>query len=162
MNASAALDQADPTNVASVQLFGVSPAFWDTESIKDLSFWTTSDAVVVVNQTLADDLKLKAGDTMVLNVQKSEAIPRESLLGKRKSDDVIESLTVKVQKILPMSGMARFALRPSPEPPKNAFVPLGYLQKQLNLSGKANLGLLKGDVAKVSLDGRLGQMNGFV
>ena len=44
--------------------------------------------------------------------------------------------------ILPNEGMARFALKPTPTPVLNAFVPLDVLQTRLGLKGRANLLLL--------------------
>jgi len=40
--------------------------------------------------------------------------------------------------------MANFAMRASPEPTLNAFVPLGFLQKRAELAGKINVALLAG------------------
>lgn len=103
--------------------------------------WSDSDPHVAVNQSLANELRVDVGDKVSFNVQKTDAAPRESLLGKR--DDVVQSITVTVKKILPDQGMARFTLRPSPEPVRNAFVPLAFLQKELKLDGKANAILIE-------------------
>ncbi len=89
-----------------------------------------------VNKSLADHLELRPGDTIVLNVQKHEAVPRETLLGKR--DESVQQVEVNVQEIMPDEGMARFTLRPSPEPVRNVFVRFPLLQDQLGLPGKAN------------------------
>src|SRR6201999_1905253 len=102
-----------------------------------------------INQALSDDLHAQVGDSLSLNLQKSDAIPRETLLGKRKSDDVVAALTVKVAEILPDRGLGRFNLQPTPEPMRNVFVPRAFLQDRLNLAGKANAVFLAKPAADV-------------
>lgn len=148
LNASASPEEK-PERVASMQLFGVTPAFWKQSPIKDA--FADEEGSIFLNEPLARDLDVKVGDRLSLNVQKSDNIPRETLLGKRKSDDSLESFTVTVKGILPDAGMARFSLRPSPEPIRNAFVPLTFLQKRLNLGDRINIILTEGDVQSVDL-----------
>src|SRR5262249_39378399 len=64
--------------------------------------------------------------------------PRETLLGKRQSQETTKPLTLTVQAIVPDGGLGGFTLRPSPEPARNAFVPRAYLQRELALAGRAN------------------------
>ena len=75
---------------------------------------------------------------MTLNLQKPDKAPRETLLGERKAGEVSEAIHVKVRAIVPDEGMGRLSLKPTPEPVRNAFVPLRYLQKKLDLAGRAN------------------------
>jgi putative ABC transport system permease protein len=140
LQGSAALqDKADDTS--RMQLLGVKADFWDAADERD--FWDGDLAEVVVNEALARALGVKVGDALWLNVQKSDDVPRETLLGKRKADDVLEPLSVKVRRIT-SEPMANFATRSSPEAALNAFVPLRYLQDRLNLTGKINVVLLAG------------------
>jgi hypothetical protein len=119
-----------------VTVLGVDDRFWPAEWKQDAAFWQSSEAAVVLNHTLAEALGVQPGAKISFNVQKNDAIPRETLLGKR--DDVVQSLNVTVKAILPDEGMGRFTLRPSPEPVRNAFIPIKYLQQELQLGGKAN------------------------
>jgi putative ABC transport system permease protein len=119
-----------------VTILGVDDRFWPAELKHDAAFWQSSEAAVVLNHTLAEALGVQSGAKISFNVQKNDAIPRETLLGKR--DDVVQSLNVTVKAILPDEGMGRFTLRPSPEPVRNAFIPIKYLQQELQLGGKAN------------------------
>ncbi len=122
-----------------VNIFGVDDTFWTGRT--DASFWQSNVGEAVLNESLATALHVKVGDSLRLGVHKVEAVPRETLLGKRKSDQVLETVRVKVREILPDRGLARFNLQPSPEIARNLFVPIRFLQDRLELSGKAN-GLL--------------------
>lgn len=129
-------------SASKVNLLGVDVSFWSTSKLAGfLEHHFGSD--LFVNETLARELGVNVGETVSFNVQKNDAVPRETLLGKR--DDVVQAITFTVKAILPDEGMARFTLRPSPEPVLNAFVPLSFLQEQLNLPGKANAILARND-----------------
>jgi ABC-type lipoprotein release transport system permease subunit len=117
-------------------LLGVDERFWPDEASRNAADWRGDEGIVALNRTLADALGAKIGDRLSFNVQRSEAAPRETLLGKR--DDVVQAIRVTVSAILPDAGMARFTLRPNPEPARNAFMPLRFLQKELQQEGKAN------------------------
>ena len=59
--------------------------------------------------------------------------------GRRGAADVVDEIKLKVREVLPEDSFGgRFNLNPSPAAPRNAFVPLRFLQKQLDLVGKAN------------------------
>src|SRR5207247_10136389 len=75
----------------------------------------------------------------------------ESLLGKRKSEDVLARFHLTVRAIMPEHGLGRFTLRPGPAPPANVFVPLRLLQdkfdpekKKAPLAGRVNALLVSG------------------
>jgi ABC-type lipoprotein release transport system permease subunit len=120
-----------------VTLLGVDNGFWPEGKPVDL--WSSSDAEVVLNQPLANELRVKAGDTIVLHLQKTSAVPRETLLGRREAEDVLSKLELKVRAVLPEDSFgSAFTLTPSPAPPRNAFVPLPLLQQKLNQQGRVN------------------------
>ncbi|MBI3409849.1 MAG: ABC transporter permease [Planctomycetes bacterium] len=127
-----------------VTLLGVDKRFWRSGVMPlDSEFWQSNEPEAVLNATLARQLHLKAGDEFDLSVQKSDSMPRESLLGKRGFDDVLQTVAVRVRLILPDDGpsdesLAGFSLKPSPEPVRNVFVPLRFLQEKLDLPGQAN------------------------
>jgi ABC-type antimicrobial peptide transport system permease subunit len=92
---------------------------------------------VVLGSALAGELKVKAGDAVTFRVQKAADVPRESLLGKR--DDAFTALSFRVADVLDEDAFgSRFALQPTPEAPRNAFVPLAELQEALAQPGRAN------------------------
>src|SRR5207302_2372715 len=58
-----------------------------------------------------------------------------------------------VRAVIPNQGLGRFSLNPNPATPRNAFVPLAVLQKQLQQEGRANA--LLADAASPSLQEEL-------
>src|SRR5262249_28586674 len=144
-------DKVRPTK--KVTILGVDERFWpDSQMPVAKEFWQGNAAEVVLNATLAEALQAKVGDKVLFNVQKAEDIPRETLLGKRKSQDVVQALEVTVRAILPDQGMARFTLRPSPEPVRNAFVPRAFLQDGVGLARRANALLVSGTRSPLAED----------
>src|SRR5262249_10510278 len=105
----------------------------------------------VLTPPLARQLRVRVGDAVTLFLQNADTIPRETLLGKRKSEDVLSKLDVTVKAILPEEGVGRFTLRPGPGVPLNAFVPLRLLQGRYDpdrqkapLEGRVNALLVGG------------------
>src|SRR5262249_660389 len=129
-----------------VTLLAVDGRFWpDGQAPVGADFWKTAENKVVLNATLARELNVAAGDQVTLYVQKAGQVPRESLLGRRKADDVRDLLTLDVAAIIPDEGLGRFSLNPSVTAPRNAFVPLTYVQSQLDLTGRVNAVLASGE-----------------
>jgi putative ABC transport system permease protein len=126
---------SDARTAAGTNLLGIDAKF----GIEGGEFWNSNQAEVALNTSLADSLGLKAGDRVRFFVHKEEDIPRETLLGRRKSEEIIQAIEAKVRTVLADEGMARFALRPGPEAARNAFFPRRFLQEKLDLAGKANL-----------------------
>lgn len=134
-----------PRAVGKVTIFGVDSAFWSEPAPVSRSFWMSTEDGAVLNESLASVLGVKTGDTVVLNLQKASNVPRESLLGRRETSDVVEELSVKVVAVLPDGAPeAGMNLSPSPVPPRNAFLPLHALQSRLGLQGRVNA-LLAGE-----------------
>src|SRR5262249_39436241 len=107
--------------------------FWQMATPEDVN------SGVVLNATLARDLSVKLGDRISLHLQKATEIPRETLLGRRGAGEVVDTLTAPVLFILPDDYPgAQISLNPSPEAPRNAFVPLKFLQERLDLKGRVN------------------------
>ena len=92
--------------------------------------------MAIINQALADDLGILAGDVenatakITVRIPKQAQLAADSALGKK--TDLIESLVdLRVIKILPNQGLARFGLFPSQDDPLNVFVPIELLQDSL-------------------------------
>ena len=94
---------------------------------------------ILLNAALANDLGVKPGDTVALQVQKASGVPRETLLGRRDEQSVLARLQFPVAAVLADDApYGRFNLNPSPAAPRNAFVPLALLQDRLDLKGRVN------------------------
>ena len=91
---------------------------------------------VVINEPVAQQLDAAVGDTVVLRLPKPGAIPAESPLGQKR--DTVRSVRLRVSEILAAEGLGRFALRPSQRLPRNAYVSLAQLQRELDEPGRVN------------------------
>jgi ABC-type antimicrobial peptide transport system permease subunit len=138
-------DDETPVRVGKVTVLGVDASFWPRDrGPEGADFWGSDEEKVVLNETLAKALAVNVDDTVLLYLQKADNIPRETILGNRKAEEMRVALKVKVRAIVPDEGMGRFSLKPTPEPVRNAFVPLRVLQKKLDLAGRANALLASG------------------
>ena len=147
----ASVDRPDgKVRATRISLFGVDTEFWQSPAPLDAAFWSSAKEEVVLNQALAADLRVQAGDTLTFSLQKVSLIPRETLLGNRNSDDVIDELRLTVKLVLADEGMVRFNLNPSTASPRNAFVPLRLLQEKLKQQGRANALLVAGATADLA------------
>jgi ABC-type lipoprotein release transport system permease subunit len=96
-------------------------------------------AEVVLSPVVARELEAGPGDTIALRLQRPGDVPRESPLAQRDEEETISELSLTVVKVLEdHDAGARFNLQPSPEAPRNAFVPLSMLQTQLRRRDQVN------------------------
>ena len=69
---------------------------------------------VWLNSTLAHELRVKLGDRIGLRLQKPTDVPRESLLGQRKSEELVNEQVFTVAKVLTEDDpLDPFSLRPA-------------------------------------------------
>lgn len=122
--------------VGRISILGVTERFG--LRIGNDTFWDLDEDQVVLNATLAKELGVKAGDPVTLHLQKFSAVPRETLLGRRETSDVLEDLDLNVWAVIPDEGLGRFSLNPSASVARNAFVPLSLLQKKIHQEGRVN------------------------
>lgn len=122
-----------------VSVYGIDQHFWqfsvDETVPEELS--TIQEDTIVINQKLADHLEVNEGDTVILRMQKPSAISRDAPLST--DDDSILSLRLTVASIVDDDHMGRFDLRIHQVPPMNAYLPLRFLQKQVEQPGKINM-----------------------
>ena len=119
-----------------VQILGVAESFWklanQPPSLGDLP----ADAVVM-NEALAEQLKVKVGDAILLRVQKPSLLSRDAPISSQ--SDLSVALRLKLQAIVSDAQFGRFSLQASQIAPFNAFVNLAQLQEKVGQSGRANL-----------------------
>ena len=119
-----------------VQLLGIDSGFQDL-SLHPPALNFPSAGSVILNARLARQLNVKKGDTIIIRVEEPSALPKDAPLST--DADSLTALRLKVQEVAPDSSLGRFSLRANQIPPYNAFVPLDWLQKKINLSKKANM-----------------------
>lgn len=117
-----------------LSIMGVSEDFWKLGEAGSAINLGGDEAVIT--QAIADELRAKVGDEVLLRVAVPSNIPADSTLGEKADATTVRRLTVKA---ILNTGIARFSLQPSQLEPRNVFVPLGTLQRMLDIRGKANV-----------------------
>ena len=91
---------------------------------------------IVLNEPLADEIRARVGDEVLLRIGKVDQIPPDSPLGRK--TETTRSRRLKVSGIVPAEGLGRFGLRPSQQLPHNAYVAVETLADAIDLADKFN------------------------
>lgn len=126
--------------VNSITVFGINKDFWGSNQSTNLDIPT---AGVVLNESVARHLGVRAGDEVVLRCQRPSAISREVAVTPHNEESI--ALRLKISAVLRDTTMAGFTLITRAGPPLNAFIRLEELKEQLAMKQGANL-LLSGPV----------------
>jgi ABC-type lipoprotein release transport system permease subunit len=122
--------------VGRVQVVGVDPSFWPLfgEQRNDLG----DD--LLLNEPLARELNVQAGDTVEVRLERPQAIPADALLGRPVDAVSLEIQTSPVRAVLPASGSGRFSLQAQQQRPLIVYVQLEKLQRRLRESTQQDRG----------------------
>ena len=134
--ASAANNDGD-RRVNKVQVIGVEDRFWALGNTDSLFNSELGDRQMVINDVLAEQLEVEVGDNVVVRVANPSLMPRDAPFSTE--DDVTLAVRAEVAAVAGPAQFGRFSLQASQRAPATVFVPLSYLQKRLELEGKANL-----------------------
>lgn len=96
-----------------------------------------SSGQALVNPALATQLRIKAGDEILIRVPKPGLLSREVTLTDRENNTV--GIRVRVAGVLPPAEAGNFSLLRSQLAPLNVFLPADDLAKAAGLTGKANV-----------------------
>ncbi len=124
----------DNARAGQVTVLGVEDRFWKLADPPPAV--RPRDGDVLLNDTLARELDVKAGSRVLLRFEKPSSVPRDSVMGRR--SDVVATIPLTVAAVIPSRGVGRFSLQANQQLPRNAFVPLATLQRALKLAGRAN------------------------
>jgi ABC-type antimicrobial peptide transport system permease subunit len=127
-------DPRAPARANRVDLIGCDERFWQLGSGGPTR--QPGPREIVLNQPLAEQLGVRAGNTVLLRLPRLDAIPADSPLGKKRETVVTQRLTVS--EVIPAEGLGRFGLRPTQQLARNAYVPLDWLAERLEQPGGAN------------------------
>ena len=119
-----------------VQILGVDENFWPLANQPPALGNLPPDAVVL-NEALAGQLKAKAGDTILLRIEKPSLLSRDAPISPQ--EDFSVAARFKVQAIVTDAQLGRFSLQANQAAPFNAFVNLSQLQQKIAQPGRANL-----------------------
>ena len=117
-----------------VNLYGVEPGFWEYSEAQTSSYIETNG--VFLNQPLAAQLGVKAGDTVLLRLRKPALFSSEEPLSPQSRNSV--ALQLKVQRILTTAQLGDFSPVAGVTPPRNVFMRLDQLQQAAVANHRAN------------------------
>ena len=120
-----------------VQVYGIDERFARFHELAGVELPAGNQ--VIVSQALIDELALKAGDSVILRIEKPSAIPTESLHGRKENSGV----TLRSNVSIAPNKVSEFSLRPQQSGVKSVFVPLTRLQRSLEQDAKVNAILLR-------------------
>jgi putative ABC transport system permease protein len=123
-----------------VQILGVDEHFWALAQTPVLQAMPPDS--VVLNSALAKQLRVQAGGTIILHVQKPSLLSQEAPISPR--EDVSTGLRLTVSAVVTDAEFGRFGLQANQASPLNAFLPLSWLQEKVGQPGRANLLLTSG------------------
>ncbi len=126
-----------------VQIVGLDEKFFSTAGGAPFPL---KDGGVVVNERLARQLDLRPGESVVLRIEKPGRLPGEAVLAQ--INELSTAARLEVSGTAGAGELGRFGLQASQIEPFNAFVPLRWLQENLERAGRANLLLVRGASAE--------------
>jgi ABC-type antimicrobial peptide transport system permease subunit len=132
------LNSDEVRRAGQLQVIGAPPEFWSLAAKRGPAP-VVSGNTVALSPSVADELGVKTGDTVLLRVPLAQSVPSESTLGEKEETSAARRL--KVSALLHENddaSLARFSLRPSQQPPRNVFVPLRTMQDLLGLDRAVN------------------------
>jgi putative ABC transport system permease protein len=130
----AASEANGKVRVNGAQVLGVDAAFWKLSTSSKVPAFDKSS--VAINEPLARRLGVKAGDTILVRLERPSAISRDAPLSGSTNEDV--SLRRKIAAVLSAEDFGAFQLTASQVPPDSVFVNLADLQTQLEMDGRVN------------------------
>ena len=129
-----------------IQVLGVDTSFWSLgPSGRAVPI---ADDELAVNEPLARKLSVKAGDTIIVRIEKPSAISRDAPLSGSTNEQI--SLRRKVASVVSASDFGTFHLNASQRPPDTVFMPLGNLAGQLEKVDRINVILSSGEPAALA------------
>jgi ABC-type antimicrobial peptide transport system permease subunit len=118
-----------------VQVYGVDDRFWRFHA-REGAGKSLGEREMMVSASLAEELGVKAGEGLLVRIEKPSAIPSESLHGRK--EDLGRTIRLTVREVLSGSDLGEFSLRPRQAAVRAVFIPLTRLQKDLEQPGRIN------------------------
>ncbi len=130
-----------------VQVLGVDARFWPLAP-EPPGLTSIPPDSVVLNPSLAAQLRVREGDTVLIRVRKPQALSSDAPLAPE--EDTTVALRLTVMGVLGEAQFGRFGLQATQVAPYTAFVSLAMLQSRVESVGRANLLLVGPAPAPVS------------
>jgi putative ABC transport system permease protein len=132
-----------PAQANHVHLVGCDSRFWQLGPVGPVA--SPQGREIVLNRPLADDLGVEAGDAVLVRLPHLSSIPADTPLGRK--SETVRGQRLTVSGVIPAHGLGGFGLRAGQQTPRNAYVPLDWLQERLDQPGRVNA-LLVADAAE--------------
>lgn len=127
-------DQASGRRASRIQVYGVDDRFWQFHGLAGGRGPDGREALL--SRALAMDIGAAAGSTVLVRVERPSAVPIESLHGRK--DNLGRTLRLTVRAVVGPAELGDFSLQPQQGEVRAVFVPLGRLQEDLDVAGRAN------------------------
>lgn len=125
-------------------IYGVDDRFWTASGVftsqpNRVPKLQSDDTSIraAINESLAKVAGIRVGDEIVVSVEKPTLLSRDAPLAT--IDDAVVTFRVLVERILTRDEIGQFGLSADQESPRNLFLPLTVLQRQVGLVGKINM-----------------------
>ncbi len=128
-----------------IEVLGVNSSFYKIGAAEN-SFTDIPNQAIVLNEPLAAKLDVNVGDEIVLRIEKPSLMPRDVPL--TPDSDLTLAFRLTVKAIASQSDFGNFSLKTNQIISLNAFVPLLWLQQQLDRNNQANMLLLAADAGE--------------
>lgn len=116
-----------------VKVYGVDEKFWQFHGIPKIDL---ENRQALISEGLASELGTQPGDSLLLRLEKPSDIPIESLHGRK--EDPGKTIRLNVSRALPRESLGEFSLQPTQGVVRAVFVPLRFLQRELDQEAKIN------------------------
>jgi ABC-type lipoprotein release transport system permease subunit len=126
--------QNEARRVAQARVYGVDDRFWRFHGVGSVNGPENREALL--SPALARQIDARAGDSILVRVQRPTDIPLESLHGQR--DNLGRSIRLTVANIVPADSLGEFSLEAQQGEVAAVFVPLIRLQQDLEIPGRVN------------------------
>lgn len=125
--------------VNNAQILGVDESFWKLAPQPHEQV-TLDDEFVIINDLLAEQLKLKIGDELLLRMEQPDVLSRDAPLSS--VEDSSLAFRLNISAIYADANFGHFSLRANQAVPFNIFVGKATLQEKLDLVCRSNLMLV--------------------
>jgi putative ABC transport system permease protein len=116
-----------------VRVYGVDGKFWQFHGSDQRP---PENREVLISESLAREIESRAGDSILIRIQKPSAVPLESLFSRK--DDVGITLRLTIREVLSPGQLGEFSTRPQQSGVRAVFVPLRLLQQELAQENRVN------------------------
>ena len=134
------------THSSGVQILGIDRQFFSlfSDAAPSLRLPSTGSSFspqfppIAINAALQRELAATVGDPLLLSIQLASDTHRESVVGNRQPDDLMEVARFTLTHVFPDRDIGRFGLHPHQSYPHNVFVGLELLQRTLSKGRAVN------------------------